>query len=227
MGKNMKSTIFDIFNNFEIHEKKPVHKNHGKDVNLVEFPCVHSNDSEPLSIIWPDLKEGPWIAGGACLRWYQGLPVGESDIDIFCSSPEQAQSVIDEIKSYGRHSIKYESDNAITLSYRAKESNKSWTLQVIKRRYFRSLKEVIDNFDISVCQIGTGGNDWLLGHNTARDIRERNLRMNIPLQPDAAKRMVKYWTYGYRPVDGLLDAVSSNPVGKKMFASNEDYENAF
>jgi len=100
-------------------------------------------------------------------------------------------------------------------------------LKVIKRRYFNSLQEVIDNFDISVCQIGTGGNEWLLGDETARDIRERNLRMYFPLQPDAAKRLSKYWTYGYRPVKGLLSAVQNNPVAKKMFQSNEDYENAF
>jgi len=226
----MSSILKEIFDNWEFdlaQPKKPLHPNHGKEVSVVGFPCVHGNDSEPLTIIWPDLQNGPWIAGGACLRWYQGQPVGENDIDVFCSSPEQAQQIIDEIKSYGRYSTKYESDNAITLSYHSKDTGKSWTLQVIKRRYFRSLKEVIDNFDISVCQIGTGGNDWLLGKNTARDIRERNLRMNMPLQPDAVKRMVKYWTYGYCPVDGLLDAVKSNPIGKKMFQSNEDYENAF
>ncbi len=221
------SVLSDIFSDIGNFEKKPLHKNHGTAVDIVEFPCVHKDDSEPLSIVWPDLKQGPWIAGGACLRWYQGQPVGESDIDIFCSSAEQAQRIIDEIKSYGRYTTKYESDNAVTLSYYGKESSKSWTLQVIKRRYFRSLKEVIDNFDISVCQVGTAGNDWLIGKHTARDIRERNLRMNTPLQPDAAKRMVKYWTYGYRPVEGLLDAVNSNPVAKKMFQSNEDYENAF
>ncbi len=223
----MGSILSDIFERMGDFEAKPLHKNHSKAVDVVEFPCVHRDDSEPLSIIWPDLKQGPWIAGGACLRWYQGQPVGESDIDIFCSSAEQAQSIIDEIKGYGRYSTKYESDNATTLSYYSKDSNKTWTLQVIKRRYFTSLKDVIDNFDISVCQIGTAGNDWLLGKNTARDIRERNLRMNMPLQPDAVKRLAKYWTYGYRPVDGLLDAVKANPVGKKMFQSNEDYENAF
>ncbi len=223
----MGSIFADIFESLEVVESKTLHKNFGKAVDTVEFPCVHRDDSEPLNMIWPNLKQGPWIAGGACLRWYQGQPVGENDIDVFCSSAEQAQGIIDEIKSYGRYTTKYESDNATTLSYYSKESNKTWTLQIIKRRYFTSLKDVIDNFDISVCQIGTSGNDWLLGPNTARDIRERNLRMNMPLQPDAVKRLTKYWTYGYRPVDGLLDAVKSNPVGKKMFQSNEDYENAF
>lgn len=225
----MSSILEKIFSNydFDVQIEKTSHPNHGKDVDVIEFPCCHRDDDEPMTIIAPSLKEGPWIAGGACLRWFQNQPVGESDIDIFCASEAQANSIINEIKSYGRWSTKYESDNAVTLSYYSKKNSKNWTLQVIKRRYFRDLKEVIDNFDISVCQIGTGGNEWLLGKNTALDIRERNLRMNIPLQPDAAKRLAKYWTYGYRPVDGLLEAVRTNPVAKQVFQSNEDYENAF
>ena len=52
--------------------------------------------------------------------------------------------------------------------------------------------------------------------------------MKIPLQPDALKRLVKYWTYGYRPVDGLLDAIQNNPAAKWQFgAETEDYQNAF
>jgi hypothetical protein len=137
------------------------------------------------------------------------------------------QELVDRIKSYGRYSTKHDSDNATTLSYHDKNSNKYWTIQIIKRRYFDSLQEVIDNFDISVCQIGTAGTEWFMGSHTALDIRERNLRMNLPLHPDAAKRFAKYWTYGYRPVPGLLEAIQNNPVGVQKFEVDGDYENAF
>ena len=98
---------------------------------------------------------------------------------------------------------------------------------MIKRRYFNSLEDVISNFDMTVCEIGTCGNNWVLGKQTARDIRERNLRMKLPLTPDALKRVVKYWTYGYRPVESLLEAVQNNPIAKWEFALDEDYNNAF
>ncbi len=222
----MKSSFLsDLFS--DALDLTPKHANYGKPVDIIQMPCCHYDDQEPMTIIWPDLKHGPWIAGGASLRWYQGMPVGESDIDIFCHSPKQAQQVIDSIKSYGRFSTKHESDNATTLSYHDKEGKKYWTLQVIKRRYFNSLQEVIDNFDISVCQIGTGGQEWLMGVTTARDIRERNLRMNYPLAPDAAKRLAKYWTYGYRPVDNLVQEIINNPDSLKEFLIDGDYENAF
>lgn len=223
----MGSILTDIFDDFRESFAQPKHTNYGKPVEIIRVPCCHNEDQEPVTIIWPDAKHGPWIAGGAALRWYQGLPVGENDIDIFCSSAEQVQQVIDNIKSYGRFSTKFESENAITLSYHGKDGLKYWTLQIIKRRYFKDLQDVLDSFDITVCQIATGGQEWVMGKHTARDIREMNLRMNIPLQPDAAKRMAKYWTYGYRPVEGLLEAVQTNPVAKKEFTNDGDYENAF
>ncbi len=220
----MKSLI-DIFSDFDIIDSK--HINHGKEVEIIRVPCCEWEDQEPMTIIWPDVDRGPWIAGGACLRWFQGQPVSENDIDIFCSSPKQAQELIDRIKSYGRYSTKHESENATTLSYHNKAGTKYWTLQVIKRRFFNNIQEVVDSFDITVCQIATGGQEWVMGPTTAKDIRERNLRMNKPLQPDAAKRLIKYWTYGYRPVEGLLEDIRNNPEATKVFQVDGDYENAF
>ena len=200
-----------------------------KDVDVVEFPTVHKKDSEPLTIIWPDINHGPWIAGGACLRWFQGQPVGESDIDVFCANARQAADLIERIKSYGRYSVKFESENAVTIDYWSKKNySDRWTIQIITRRYFSSLDEVINNFDITVCEVGTAGNEWRLGPFTARDIRERNLRFKLPLQPDAMKRLVKYWTYGYRPVEGTIETIQNNPIAKWQFgAETEDYQNAF
>lgn len=218
------TSIFNIFDDFNAVSSKI---NSQKELDIVEFPTIHKVDSEPATIIWPDEQNGPWIAGGACLRWYQNLPVGESDIDVFCRDAIQAQYVIDQIKSYGRFQVKFESENAVTLQHHSKSYESDWTIQVITRRYFKSLQEVIDSFDITVCEIGTGGNTWLLGSVTARDIRERNLRFKLPLQPDAPKRLTKYWAYGYRPVEGTLEQICENPNMRWAFTETEDYQNAF
>jgi hypothetical protein len=190
-------------------------------LDTVEYPTIHYDDWVPVSIIDPNKNNGPWIAGGSVLKWYQSQPVGESDIDVYCSSPMQVerilQSFTDKISFNKRHS----SDNAITLEV-YKDTN-TWTVQIIKKSFYTDMQKVIDGFDISVCQLATDGNEIILGEHTARDIRERNLRMRMPLQPDAAKRMIKYWTYGYRPVDGLLDSVRNNPVGRWEFNPAEDY----
>ena len=214
--------ISELFSDFE----EKVHPNSNKSPVIQNYATVHNDDREPVSVVNPNLEKGPWVAGGACLRWYQHLPVGESDIDVFCANAKQAADVIEAVKSYGRYTTKYESENAVTLDYMGKDSGR-WTVQVITRRYFSSLEEVISSFDMTVCEIGTCGNEWKMGPFTARDIREKNLRFKLPLQPDAAKRMVKYWTYGYRPVDGLIEAVQENPVARWTFSQEEDYNNAF
>ncbi len=198
-----------------------------QNVDIVEYKTIHRDDIEAVSVILPNVETGPWIAGGAALRWYQGQPVGENDIDVFCKDAIQAAKVIERVRSTGRYSTKFQSDNATTLSYYDKDIKKYWTIQVITRRYFNSLQDVINSFDITVCEIGTCGFEWELGPFTARDIRERNLNFKLPLQSDSVKRLVKYWTYGYRPVDGTLDHIINNPDSKWEYNIEEDYNNAF
>ena len=214
-----------IFADFEVQTLSP---KSGQIPELGNYPTVHIDDLEPVSIVSPDIEQGPWIAGGAALRWYQGQPVGESDIDVFCKNAIQAKRVIDDVKSYGRYNVKFESENAVTLSHWSNEGKyHQWTVQIITRRYFSSLEEVINSFDMSVCEIGTAGKEWKLGAFTARDIREKNLRFKLPLQADAPKRLTKYWVYGYRPVDGTIEAIQANPDTRWKYSNEEDYNNAF
>jgi hypothetical protein len=195
--------------------------------STTQLHTVHLDDWEAVHAISPNLASGPWIAGGAPLRWYQHSAVDASDIDVFCKNAVQAQQVISRIKSYGRYSTKFQSENAVTLLYRAFEGNRIWTIQIITKRYFDSIQEVIDAFDITACQIGTAGQEWIMNRSTARDIREKNLRFVEPLQPDCVKRLVKYWTYGYRPVPGTIEAVQNNPTSNWKFENAEDYSDAF
>jgi phenylpyruvate tautomerase PptA (4-oxalocrotonate tautomerase family) len=222
------ASLKDLFADFGEVFAQPEHTNNGKEPLIATYTTVISADREAVSVIGPNINTGPWIAGGAPLRWFQGLSVGENDIDVFCANARQAQDVISRIKSYSRYTIKHESENAVTIEYWKKDDyGTRWTIQVITRRYFASIKEVIDNFDISVCEIGTCGNEWVLGQYTARDIREKNLRFNQPLAADAAKRLVKYWIYGYRPVSGTIEAIQNNPESRWQFQHDEDYNNAF
>lgn len=212
----------------DIFADTPSSTNSGKDFDLYSVPTIVAEDAEPVCLIEPNKEKGPWIAGGAPLRWFQKLAVGENDIDVFCANARQAQDVISRIKSYGRYTVKHESENAVTLDYWRKDDyGNRWTIQVITRRYFANVQEVIDNFDITVCEIATCGNEWVLGKFTARDIREKNLRFKQPLAADAAKRLIKYWVYGYRPVPGTIEAIQNNPEGRWEFQQDEDYNNAF
>lgn len=194
----------------------------------IRSAIVNREDIEPFSIIAPDEECGPWIAGGACIHWFLGEHINGSDIDVFCKNYEQAQKVIDRIKSYNRYMIMATTDNAITFRYFSKDDeDKSWLIQVILCRFFDTLSEIIDSFDLSVCQIGTTGDHWELGKYTALDIKHKKLRFVNGIRNDSVKRLVKYWTYGYTPVEGTLEALQTDDNITWSFNSDENYSNAF
>lgn len=220
--KNLKKVIFD-----------PA-ADHGRSK---EFPVVHSDDLYPVSAIEPDLVEGPWIAGGAPLKWYENRPVGTSDIDVFCRNSQQATSVIKRIKDLTSYTAA-KTNNAQTYKLYQEEEQiygkktgtftKEWTIQIITCNYYESAQQLVDRFDITVCQIATAGTEWVLGEHAAADIRNRRLRFSDQiLAPDAAKRLVKYWTYGYRPDPGMIATIINNPDAAWTFNPAEDYDQLF
>lgn len=192
------------------------------------YPSIPEIDVPIVSIIKPDLANGPWIAGGAALGWYKGESMADTDgdIDIFFVSYEQLQDTANRLNNATKSMFqKYDSKYAKT--YEVNLSDKSWTIQLIKCRYMEQPQDIIDAFDISVCEVVTDGNKFLLGQNTAYDIRNSLLRFKYPLREDAIKRYAKYYAYGYRPVEGTWERVVNNPQGKKAFAADEDYHNVF
>lgn len=197
----------------------------GKDLPSTDspYPTVAITDRQAVAVIEPDLIEGPWIAGGAALRWFQNQPVMDSDIDVFCRSRKQADQVIAKIKSYNRYEIKHESDNAVTICYHDKDIwSQSWNLQIVTKSFFSDAKSVIDQFDITVCQIATTGTEWILGDSTAKHIRSRTLAFTDQRGPDSVKRLVKYWVYGFRPEAGTLETLINDQSLRWDFSDDGD-----
>lgn len=197
---------------------------------LFLYPTVHKEDQLPVNIIKPDLKSGPWIAGGACLRWFQNKPVGQhSDIDVFCKNEKQANDLIEYINNeigltnfIGYTICVFKSDNAHTFNVHS--DGRDWKIQVITCKYFNNIQDVIDSFDITVSQIATTGNEWILGEQTAKDINERNLRFRR-INKHTPKRLIKYWTYGFNPVPGTIEAIQQHPICSWNFLGSEEYDN--
>lgn len=210
----------------ELFSKTDDYRRTGKlPTSLNTYHTVHKDDQLAVNIIMPDSKDGPWIAGGACLRWFQNRPLGSfADIDVFCKDEHQAKQLIKKLQSlpYQVSASIIETNNAHTFSIA--DSGKQWKIQVITCKYFECMEDVINSFDISVCQVATAGHEWILGENTVRDINERKLRFRH-FTPQAPKRLIKYWTYGFTPVPGTLEDINNN---KSIwdFAGSEDYDNS-
>jgi hypothetical protein len=192
--------------------------------NLYYYPVVDDADQPIMRIIEPNMKNGPWVAGGAALGWYNNKQVKDNDIDVFCSSEEQQIMLTNRFKTMRNVTTKHSSDFATT--FYVEIEREGWTVQIIKCRYLNSAEEIIKAFDISVCEVVTDGIKFVLGDNTAYDIKHKLLRMKIPVRPDAIKRFAKYYSYGYTPVEGLFDLVVNNPAGSTEFTVDGDYNNA-
>jgi hypothetical protein len=196
-------------------------------VSYPNYPLVHEDDQWAVKIVNPT-EDGPWIAGGSCLKWYNNQPLGLSDIDVFCKNTSQSDALIQKITSIERQLTKFTSSNATTFElWQENRISKTWAIQIITMDYFDSMQNIIDRFDISVCKIATDGSTYLLGDTTAADIRSQTLRMAFPLRDDAVKRYIKYQAYGYTPTAELSTAISNSPNLNWNFTKDDDYENSF
>lgn len=167
------------------------------------------------------------------LNWYQHKPA-DSDIDLFFHSEKDFDKMnklftnayeiatsIDSVlpkfavkKTYetidsdifitDRHA----SDNAVTYSVTISgASHPLWKVQLIKRRFYKNIEDVIDDFDITVCQIATDSyNKIVTSKHFAEDVAAKRLRF-VNMTPSSAKRLIKYWAYGFTPTDDDIQSV--------------------
>jgi hypothetical protein len=192
--------IFSIFQDTIVVDttKKP----------LVDAGFVHPDDRPIVDHITACRSAYTFIAGGACLAWYQNRPV-TTDIDVYFFSDLQ----LDRFKQYFENSdffqnhasymIKATTGNAFTYSVCMNESGKYWNVQLIKKNFYRTLEAVLDNFDITVCKIGYDGEQVLTRSTFVDDVATRTLRFDN-INPMSHKRLVKYMAYGYEPAPGII-----------------------
>jgi hypothetical protein len=182
---------------------------------------VHPKDQDFIDWLFELAKEsdepGPWIAGGAPLRWYMSDPA-TTDIDMFFSSEWQwnkfKQNLVENMGSIFDPNVQQK----LTLSGPPHQSKNAWTyeivhnninykLQLVKKDFFESAEAVINRFDISVCQIAIDGKDKVtVGDWFARDVAARQFRLN-EVTDSTVPRVIKYMCYGFEPVDSVKDTV--------------------
>lgn len=185
---------------------------HDRDVDFVRW----------LASCVDDRKDpGPWIAGGACLRWYQRQPA-TTDIDIFFNNKYQWAQFKDRLvaklgdvydvflnRDGKLISAPFQSSNAWTFEIKF-QGNKTYKVQLILKKFFKSAQAVIDRFDISVCQIAIDLSDTqgpvTVGEYFARDVAAKQFRIN-DITDSTVSRVFKYICYGYEPVAEVKDKI--------------------
>lgn len=155
-----------------------------------------------------NMTTGPWLAGGSVRKSFLGYSIENSDWDVWFSSHSQfdrAQARMDKIGA----EVIHRSENSFTFRYTGHSVyDVSQTVQLIKKKYYSSPREIIDNFDFTVCQLVTDGRSIMFGDRTIYDLNHRLLNSATDyLAENIMSRMIKYMVYGYRPTAELLDMI--------------------
>ena len=175
---------------------------------------VHPVDRPIVENIFSCSRVMPYIAGGACLAWYQNRPV-DSDIDVYFQSKMHFESfkhdfeLSEMFREHGSYTVKATSDNAVTYGAHDSTTCKSWTVQLIKKNFHSTLEAVLDDFDITVCKIGFDSRQVVMRSTFARDEQYRLLKFDN-VSPQSHKRMVKYMAYGYQPAHHTFEQVCNS-----------------
>lgn len=184
---------------------------------------VHTADAGLVNEFIAPSPEGPWIAGGACLSWFQNQQCS-TDIDVYFKNAEQYRDTKDffltNLYKYGFSILtNFESENAYTINI--SDSARRFKVQFIKK-FCRSASDLLDNFDITVCQIAWDGKNIFIGKHFIEDLADKRLRFNI-FSSSSHKRLVKYMCYGYLPDANTINALLASPSINWDIKGNDHY----
>ena len=182
---------------------------------IIDMEFVHPTDRLIVDVIFEcdKYRSTPFIAGGACLAWYQNEPV-KTDIDLYFKNGIDYQNfkAAFELSNFfktGAYTVKASTNNALTYGATDYNTGKNWTIQLIKKKFYYTVEEVLDDFDITVCKIGYDGKRVVTSSTFIPDVATRTLRFDN-INPISHKRLVKYMAYGYEPALGEIERLIEN-----------------
>ena len=172
------------------------------------YPIITNQACKQIAhLLSVNLKTGPWLAGGSVRKMITGEYIGNSDFDFWFSSEQQYLEAVLELQKYTNISVEHTSDNAITFAVLF--GPKSYKIQLIRKKFYSSASEIIDDFDFTCCQIATDGNTVIYGSRTIEDLENRVLRLadTSRMHQGLLKRVIKYLAYGFK-----LDPISHQAI---------------
>lgn len=192
-----------------------------------------------------DMEQGPWISGGAARRLWYNIPYDSHDIDIFFPNPEQWNNADRNLDSYVNNEstkgfvnklikfIGFTDELSCTNSVFRSQNSTTYELlvdkrkirvQIIKKYYGKTLEDIWQNFDFTVCKFATDGKT-LVADQEALDHCEKKM---IYLNKDASglfdvKRVIKYSIYGFTPCEEICSEIIKNYKNGTMLLTQDEY----
>ncbi len=152
-----------------------------------------------------DFEVGPFLAGGAVRRAVQWdatyhLDTVENeanippDFDVFCRNAEQWEGVCRQLLRTGAELTADHNRYANFMIERM-----GWKIQVVRREFYKNARELLADFDFTICQFATDSRLEILAAQGARaDVVAKRLVLNkIEAPPGSIIRLVKFSKQGF------------------------------
>jgi hypothetical protein len=173
-----------------------------------------------------DIIDGPWIAGGCVRKLWQDLEWKNEDIDIFFANEQQftkfiknfdvgnidnEDNIFTDFKNTlirkDQYVLTHITENANTYQLTTNGNilgNNVFKVQLVKNRFFKSVSELFNNFDLCTCKFVSDGNNMWATNDAIKSINDWNILINPDYKRDIKViRLMKYMSYGFNLDDTL------------------------
>lgn len=155
---------------------------------------------------------GPWVAGGSVLRTFMGLPI-DTDVDLFFPNESVYNVSLELLRKHATfiRESKFSHTFEILLEYHGREMKVK--TQIIRQVYKEKAVDIINGFDLSICQIAFDSERIVCPQETIEDLKSKRMTIlinNITHPVSTLKRVLKYSQRGYTVDDKNLKEFTDN-----------------
>lgn len=125
----------------------------------------------------------------------------------------------------------FKTDNASSYRIKIKENNEEITgsvkIQLIRRQYYKSVEDIWNDFDFTICNFATDGNIVIADQQAINDCNHKVIRMNsLSVRRTDLKRVMKYTAYGFNPDSEILKNLNQQ-YNDKTILDNWDEDDEY
>lgn len=172
-----------------------------------------------------DIVNGPWICGGTARRLWQGEPWENHDIDLFFPNQDSFNRTLLLLWPHQGGHETHKTTNATT--YNIQFNDKNYKVQCICKEYYKTVYDLWQSFDFTVCCFATDGKLIMADINAAKDVNTKTMSY-VPgsTRPIDGRRVTKYGIYGFNPTKHILTELRKDHRNQTLTAkwsSTDDY----
>lgn len=146
-----------------------------------------------LGFIGSMAEDGQVILAGGALRCLVDPNEEIVDYDLFFKNTTDLVDTRNELEAFGFRKV-FECPQGELYTY----VRKSMKVQLIVKRYYKDVKDLLDSFDFTACQIAIFEGNLYIAREAIRDIKRKRLNLNTIEYPVATlNRIQKYIKKGY------------------------------